>query len=285
MAGVSESGSNLISPFGGLPFQQAGRFNRQYSRPVSTGFGFGGRGFDQFQEQLASAQGPTAEFIRQGQAFLPTLVPQAQQVGQQITQQGQQGFDALQGSVDQFLSQLPNFQALMGNANTGLQSGVGYAQQAAEQAFSPIQSQALYQQASQNALDPARQASAARGLLDSGAAQQSETNILTDLAGQFAQQQRADQLNATAGLTNAGLGATQGAGAAANLAALGPQAQQMIFNALPQLAQALQAQYQVPMDALSQYGGFLASQQNPTLALLQATAPVLGQESKGFNIL
>ena len=283
--GLQTSDPVTKSPFGNLPFAIAGGNRRGFSGPLAQGFGFGGNPekYDRFQAQLATAEGPTAEFIRQGQQFLPSYLPQVQQMAAGIGQQGQAGFDALQGQVHQFLSQLPNFQALMGNANTGLQQGVGYAQQAAEQAFSPIQSQALYQQAAGNALDPVRQAAAARGLLDSGAAQQSETNLLTDLATNFAQQQRADHLNATAGLTNAGLGAAQGAGAGANLAAMGPQMQQLLYDALPQLFQSQQMATQLPFEALSQLGSFLQAQQNPSMALLQMVAPVVGNSSKGFN--
>lgn len=283
--GLQTSDPVTKSPFGNLPFEIAGGNRRGFSGPLAQGFGFGGneRKYGRFMDELATAQGPTAEFIRQGQAFLPGYLPAVQQMAAGIGQQGQQGFDALSGQVNQFLAQLPNFQALMGNANQGLQQGVGYAQQAAEQAFSPIQSQALYQQAASNALDPARQGAAARGLLDSGAAQQSETDLLTNLATSFAQQQRADQLNATAGLTNAGLGAGQGAGMAAQLAGMGPEAQALLYNALPQLFQSQQMATQLPFEALSQLGGFLQAQQNPSMALLQMVAPVVGNSSKGFQ--
>jgi hypothetical protein len=282
--GLQTSDPTTKSPFGNLPFEIAGGNRRGFSGPLAQGFGFGaGRNYDRFQRQLATAQGPTAEFIRQGQEFLPGYLPAVQQMAAGIGQQGQAGFDALSGQVNQFLAQLPNFQALMGNANQGLQSAQGYAQQSAEQAFSPIQSQALYQQAAGNALDPMRQGAAARGLLDSGAAQQSETDALTDLASQFAMQQRNDQLNATAGLTNAGLGAAQGAGAAAQLAGMGPEAQAMLYNALPQLFQSQQMATQLPFEALSNIGSFLQAQQNPSMALLQMVAPVVGNSSKGFN--
>jgi hypothetical protein len=283
MPNVSEGSSDVVSPFGGLPFSNATRFNNQYSRPLALGFGMGnGPRFERFQENLANAQGPLADFIRQGQAFLPTFQQGMQQVGQQVSQQGQQAFGGLQASIDQFMQQLPNYQGYVNQGAGGAQQALGRAQEMTDQAFSPIQDQALYQQASRNTLDAVRQGSAARGLLDQGAGQQAETDVLTNLALDFAQRGQANQLAATQNLANIGGQLGQLGGMGAQLAAMGPQAQQMLYDAIPQLAQMLGAQYQMPFDALSQVGGFLASQQNPTLALLQATAPVLGSSQKQY---
>lgn len=291
---LSESGLSTTSPFGGRPFESAGRFGNRYADPLSQGFGFfggnaGGRAAARrWENNLAGASGPTADFIRQGNAFLPTMLGSAQDVGNRISAQGQQGFDALQGATADFMRQLPNLQAKVASAS-GPNAGLPYANQLAAQAFNPIASQALYQNALRGSLDASRAGAAARGTVSDGGAQAVEERMARDLAGQFAQNQFANQQSATAtlGSLSAQDAATrqQGAGLEASLAAMGPQAQQMLFSAIPQLGQLLQAQYQLPMDALTQFSGFLAAQQNPQLALLQATAPTVGSESKGFGIL
>lgn len=282
--GWSSSDPVTKSPFGNLPFALAGGAAGRFTRPLSTGFGFGGgRNYDQFQAQLAQAEGPLADFIRQGQSFLPSYIPGMQQVGQQVTQQGQQAFTGFQDSINQFMQQLPNFQALVGQGNQGAQQAQGYARQLTEQAFSPIQDQALYQQASRNALDASRQGTAARGLVDQGAAQASENDILTNLALDFAQRAQGNQSNAINSLLGASGQVAQGGQLGAQLAAMGPQAQQALFAAIPQLGQVLGAQYQMPFDAMQQVGGFLAAQQNPLLQLLQLTSPTVAQSSSSFQ--
>ena len=83
------------------------------------------------------------------------------------------------------------------------------------------------------------------------------------------------------------LGATQGqlTGLETELAQAGIPVTQGMLAMLPQYAQLLQAGSQLPFQTAQQLQGFLAASQNPTLALAQATAPQLGQESKGFNFL
>lgn len=294
MAQGSHSDLSYISPFGGRPFQSAGMFGNRYSDPLSQGFGFFGGGpggraaAARWENNLEGATGPTADFIRQSRDFLPTMFGSAQAVGNRITSEANQQFAGMESAVQNLMRQLPNLQAKVA-ATGGPNAGLGYAERLAKESFDPIASQALYQQTMQGALDSTRAGAAARGTLDSGAAQATEERLARDLGGQFAQNQVANQQNATQilGQLSAQDAATRqnAAGLEAQLAGMGPQVQQMLFNAVPQLGALLQQGYQLPLQALQDYGGFLAAQQNPTLSLLQATAPTVGSESKGWGVL
>jgi hypothetical protein len=54
---------------------------------------------------------------------------------------------------------------------------------------------------------------------------------------------------------------------------------------IPQYAQMLMGGSQLPFSVAQQLQGFLGASQNPTLSLLQATAPQVANESKGWNVL
>lgn len=286
---MQTSDPTSVSPFGKLPFDTAGRFSGRYSDPLGTAFGLGrGRRYDNLMGGINSGEfnGPLAGFIQQGQALLPNLVPDAEALKTRITGQANQSFAGFEGAVNNLMRQLPNLQAKVA-ATGGPNAGLGYAERLAKESFDPIASQALYQQTMQGALDSTRAGAAARGTLDSGAAQATEERLARDLGGQFAQNQVANQQNATQilGQLSAQDAATRqnAAGMEANIAGMGPAAQQQLFAGVSDLANLLTGANQLPMDALNQYGSFLAAQQNPSLQLLQMIAPVVGQSSMGVS--
>lgn len=294
MAQGSSSDLSYLSPFGGRPFESAGRFGNRYADPLSQGFGFfgggpGGRAAAQrWENNLAGASGPTADFIRQSQAYLPTMFGQAQELGSRLTNEANAGWAGLQNATNSFMRQLPNLQSKVANAS-GPNAGLPYANQLAEQAFNPVAGQALYQNALQGSLDATRAGAAARGTLSDGGAQATEERMARDLAGQFAQNSFANQQAATStlGSLSAQDMATRQAGASleSQIASMGPAMQQMLFGEQGNLASLLTNAQQLPLNALNQYSSFLAAQQNPQLALLQATAPTVGSESKGWGVL
>ena len=272
---VNQSSPDVVNPFGEMPYRQAGRFGRQFAGPLAYGFGIGGgQRAQRFLDNLAAGKfegSPLAAFIQQGQQILPEYQQSMGALGQEIGARAPQMFGQYQAAVENYLRQLPQYQ---GQADTGAQ----LAQQSLQQAYSPIQSQALYQTALQDTLKASQAGAAGRGLLDAGSQQGQEEAISRDLASQFAMRRFGEQQQALQGAQ----GAT---GFAAQLAGLAPQARQALFEAYPQLAQLQQLAASLPFQALQQQLGFLASTQNPTLALLQATAPTVAQQSKGHGVL
>jgi len=190
---------------------------------------------------------------------MPGIFNQAQQAGTDIATRAPQLFGQFQSQVSDFLRQLPNFQRMA----TG----------AAEQAFSPIASQALYQNALRQGLEGTQAGAAGRGLLDSGGAQAREETMGRDLAAQYAQNQFSNQ--------------QQALGGAAQMGQAGIAPTQALFGALPQLGQALSAGYQMPMEALGNIFQMIMGAQNPRLALLQLIGPQVAQASRssGWNVL
>jgi hypothetical protein len=161
---TSSGSSNLMFPMGSQQYsRQWGRLQAQGANPMLMGFGFGpteGRGsqqYQRFQNQLATAQGPMAEYIRQGQGFLPQMMPGLQRVGADVAGQSQAAFQNLLQGINQgqaYLGQgAQGVQGAMGGVQ-GLQGQAGgltpYQQRITQQAFSPGMQQPL--QAGQQAL-------------------------------------------------------------------------------------------------------------------------------------
>lgn len=340
MAGSTNSDAKVVDPFGGLSRQQAGRYNQQFGRPFSQGFGFNPS--ERFENQLATrtaAGNPFAQFITNTRGLFAPLQADAARAGQEISTRAPELFQSYMNQAQGFLDQLPGFQSDVRGAQETVRAGVGQlnragqtldraegavdlgagqygidrARQFLDEASSPIQAQALYQNALRQSTDAARQGAAGRGLLDAGSAQGREEAISRDLASQFAERRGVEQQNALAGYGGAqgvqqanvgllgslagqrggvaqgygSLGATQGqlTALASELAQAGIPVTQEMLAMLPQYAQMLQAGSQLPFQTAQQIQSFLAAGQNPTLALAQATAPQVGQESKGFNFL
>ncbi len=282
----SQSGRpQVVSPFGQLPFRQAGGMMRQFTDPLSAFFGvepeFGeGRRGQRQQERyeanirsVTEGDSPLAQYMRQAGGFLPQVFGQAQDVGSKIASMAPGLFNMLKGQIGQAMGTLPGIQAQAGRGAT--QAG-----RAVEQAFSPISSQALFQNALRGTLESTQAGAGARGLLDAGGAQAQEETLTRDLASQYAQNQFAQQQAALSGQQ-------QALGSQAGLLQMGPELARAFAGALPGLQQAMMAGYQTPMDALSQVFQQIAAYQNPQLALLGLTAPQVGQVSKGrgFNVL
>lgn len=271
---TSRTGPEVVSPFGGLPYQMAHGIASQFARPLEYGFGLGNPSdprYQKFQGQIDQGQGPLADYIRNVQGFLPDVFGQAKDVGANIASKAPALYDQFQGQVNSLLSQLPNFQRLAGENTTSAENFL-------KQSESPVQSNALTANALRNTLQQTRGAAAGRGLLDAGTTQASEENIAQNLYQNAAQNQFQNQQQALAGAGNA-LGqqvGIQGAG-------IDPAAQ--AFGALQPLAQALSAQYNIPMDALNQVFALITGGQAPGSQLLGQTSPVVAQHgrSKGFQ--
>lgn len=274
---TSASNPGIYSPFGNMPGRQAGQFGNQYSSPLGFGLGFGpteGRGarrYGDFEGQLATANGPLADYIRQSRDFLPGVFGQAQNTGTEIATRAPGLFNQLQNQISGFLSNLPGMQAQAGQQ-------AGQAQGFLDQASSPIASQALFQNANRGLLDSARGSGAARGLLDSGGQQAQEEGLTRDLAAQYAQSQAGNQQAALQGAQGA-----LGTQAAIGQAGINPA--QTAFSSLQPYQNALAQSYQAPMDALSSVFAQISGAQNPQLALLSQILPQIANtsRSKGFQ--
>lgn len=166
--GAQQASSNLMFPVGAQTTGAQWRnLQRAGAMPMLQGFGFGptqGPGapqWRQFQRQLGTAQGPMADYIRQGQQFLPGMMPGLQQAGADVAGQSQAAFQSMLNAIQQgqgLLSQgTQGLQGAMGGVQ-GLQGQAGaltpYQQQITQQAFSPQMQQPL--QAGQQALELAQ---------------------------------------------------------------------------------------------------------------------------------
>ena len=267
-AGFSDQYSHpsMFDPFGSMPFSVAGSLQRQFARPLTMGFGRG-------SPALSS-------FVSQGNQFTPNYMPTLTALSGTLTSGATGAYGGYQAAVDQFMKQLPGFQASAAQGTAGAQEGLGYARTAAADAFSPLQGRALYQEAARRALAPERAGAAARGMLEGGQAQAGESNLLSDLAFKALQGDREAQQQAIQGLTGAAGAVTQGAGAEAGLAGMGPEARGALFQAYPQLAQILTGAAQLPMGGLGQILQLLTGTQQPSMDLLKLILPQMGQTSR-----
>lgn len=247
MGNRSASTSQVFNPYGSLGSSIAHGLNRNQFGPLNKYLGFGYNAKD--AAKLGSANGPLADYIKQVQGFAPGVFGQAQAAGNQVAQQGQQSYDQLKQQASQYM---------------------GYANQNAQEAFSPVRQSALFQQTANNVLDPLRASQAARGLESSGAGQAQEQNVLQQLGLQFANNQLGQQQDALRGL------------------ATGSQIQQNQLQSVGQLGQYLSAQFGIPQQALQGLLGLLQGGAQGGLQLGQLTAPQLGQtanSSKGIGEL
>lgn len=205
--GQQSSTPGVVSPFGGMPQQVAGRINRQQLSPLLMGLGLGqGKQAQKLQADIASgrAGGPLASAIRQIQQFAPGVIEGATGVGKQMSEQGQTAVSALQQALTTAQQQMPEWMAAtrqgLGAATQGLTGAQDLYRQA--QAQYPALQQAGQQgmNAAQSALGLAQQAAAgpalggaqaamgrAQELLTGGAAQGGAENAV-QLAQRYAQQ-------------------------------------------------------------------------------------------------
>ena len=269
----------LVSPFGGLPYREARLARQQFSTPLSMGFGFGGGQGSPY----GRGGGPLATFINQSRGVLANQIPNSQNLAANLTTGANRAYGGYQQAIDQFMSQLPGFQGTVAGATGAAGEATGAARTALEDAMSPLGSRASFQEASRRALAPAREAAAARGMLEGGQAQAGEQSLLSDLAFQALQTDAERQQNAIAGLS--GAAGTQGqlGAAGAQLAGLGPEAMGSLFQAYPQLAQLLTGANQLPMDTSSSLLQFLTAANDPTYSLLRMVLPQVGQTERAFN--
>ena len=138
--------------------------------------------------------------------------------------------------------------------------------------------QPLFQEASRNLLNTIRPGLAARGLEGGGEGQRAETDATRDLAFNFAQQQAAQQQAAVPLLGGA---AQQGA----QLSAAGIPIAGQGMEAVGQVANLLEQQYGIPLQAVQSIMQLLTSPQQSAQGLISATAPIGLPSSKGLNIL
>jgi len=175
---------------------------------------------------------------------------------------------------------------------TNAQSNIDYAGQALQDAFSPVNQSAMYQQSVNRMMPELQSGLAARGMLESGAGGAAEGEMLRDLSFQFAQNQAQQQQSALGG-ANQALGGLQGQiGTGVNLGqAMGQenlnQAQLggMGMEGLSQFANLMQQQFGIPMAAAGSLLSLLTAGLSPGINLTQATAPIGGQESKSTSVL
>jgi hypothetical protein len=178
---------------------------------------------------------------------------------------------------------LPGFTSSANAATGGASDALGYAKTAAQDAFSPLQSSALYNQAATNALQQARTGEGARGMVEGGQSQAGEQSLLTNLASNTLNTQADRQQAAIGGLTGASGALSSATGNAAGIAGLGPQMASALFSAYPQLASLLTGAAQMPMQAGNQLLSFFQQAMNPGMSLLSMIKPQMGQQSSSWN--
>jgi len=205
--GQQQSTPVTRSPFGGLPYQVAGRINRQQLSPLLMGLGLGvGPKAQRLQQQIMSgeAQGPLASAIRGIQQFAPGVIGGAQDIGEQMSQQGAEAVQGLQQAISAAQQGMPQYQNAVNQGLAATQGALGQAQDLYGQAAAMLpglqQTAAQGTQGAQNALNLAQQYTTgpqmqgaqaqlarAQGLLQGGAAETGAGQAL-DLAQRYAQQ-------------------------------------------------------------------------------------------------
>src|SRR5262244_86454 len=108
--GKNQSSTSVTSPYGGLPMAMAGRISRQQISPLLMGLGLGaGPRAQRLQADIASGKdtGPLASAIRQIQQYAPGVIGGAQQIGQRVSQEGEQANTALQQSITAAQQMMP----------------------------------------------------------------------------------------------------------------------------------------------------------------------------------
>jgi hypothetical protein len=272
-----QSRPKVVSPFGEIPTHAAGKYFEGFAAPFAKGVGKGRvRGMG---EQVGGV--------------LQNLIPQYQQLAGETAGMARSAYGGYQASVDQFMKQLPGFQGALnaayqgpGGVAAGDVEAQNYASQAAKEAFSPTASSALYNQFANQALGQARTSEAARGITDTGAAGAAERqDILTPLARDFAANRSANEQAAISGLSGATsnrmANASGYAGTGAGLASMGPQMQQQLFQAMPQLIQSLVTSMGLPAQAAGSIIQMLTGAYQPLIQTADVTKPTVAQSSFG----
>lgn len=314
MAGANTSSGQVIDLYGGQSAANARRYQGQYAAPMSKAFGWNNSPqFDAQMNERANAGNPFASYLRNTRGLFAPMQADAANAGREIASRAPGVYQSYMNQAQGYLNQIPGFQGQVANAQgtvgrgvntlnaatTGAQHGSDVSRQMLDESRSPIQAQALYQNALRESLQAANQGAAGRGLLDSGSAQGQADTIARDLAAQSAQSQFGNQQAALQGygaqqglLGNlasgyGGLGTAQGqlAGLNADIGRSGIDVGQGMMQALPQYGQQLMAGSQVPFQVAQQLQSFFGASQNPTMALVQALAPQIANESKGWKAL
>jgi hypothetical protein len=272
-----QSKPKVVSPFGSMPTDAAGKYLYNFAMPFARSIG----------------RGNVREAGGQAGGVLSSLIPQFQGLGAETSGMARTAYGNYEASVDNFLKQLPGYSAALdtaykgpGGVAAGDTAAQGYATQAAQEAFSPTASSALYNQFANQALGQARTSEAARGITDTGAAGAAEQqNILTPLARDFAAQRPAAEQAAISGLTGATTSRLANAGAygttGANLGAMAPAAQAQLFQAMPQLIQSLVTSLGLPASAVGSVISMLTGANQPLLQFADVTKPTVAQTSFG----
>jgi hypothetical protein len=231
------------------------------------------RRWDQEQANFRGGDSPLLRYAQQFEGLMPQIMQQSAAAGQRAATMAPEQFQLLNRQI---------MQAMQGLG--GIQQGAGentqMAQQARDQAFNPIASNALYQNALQGGLDSARQGAAGRGLLDAGATQGMESEMARDLASQFAARQFQEQQQSLGGVSGA-------LGQQAGLLPMGAQLAQMRGQGIQEMLGLMQQGYQIPAQALQGIFAQLAGFANPAMGVAQTAAPsvVTTSRGSGFNIL
>jgi len=281
---ASSGGPEISFPFGNMSLLAAQRYGKQFSNPLSWGFGLGtGRRAQNFNDKLASGEyddSPIAQYVMQGRELGPQLYGDAQKAGQDIASRAPGAFSAFNDQIQGYLQQLPELQDIATQAAQGSVDTTGRTNQMVDQAFEGIQNQALYQESLRRALEGSQPGAAARGLLDSGSQAGREEGMARDLSYQFAGDLQNQRLQALQAQGSAQQNQQQLAGGAADLGQAGIGAAGQLMNALPGYAQLLMSGSQLPAQALGQFFSILSGAQMPTMGLQQSTQPVVAQENK-----
>jgi len=205
--GSQQSSPGVVSPYGGLPAQVAGRLNRQQLSPLLLGLGAGqGAKYQKLMSDIQSgrASGPLASAIQQIQQFAPGVVSGAQGIGQQMSAQGATAVGSLQDAIRTAQAQMPQYLAGTNQAFGASQGALGNAQDLYGQAAAMLpglqQTSAQGTQGAQQALGAAQgymtgpqmqaaqaQLARAQGLLQGGSAEGGAENAV-QLAQRYAQQ-------------------------------------------------------------------------------------------------
>ena len=286
MSGIADqtSASNLF-PFGGeAATRNIFGIQRQFARPLAFGFGLQrGPGAQRFQRQLERGEfgGPLASLIQQGQDFIPSLFPEAQRVGQQISAQALPAFNQLRGQIQSALQQLPQFQALASQGAGGLSQAITQAQEFANTALQPTRENAIFQRAAERLLGAARPGLAGRGLLDQGAGGALESDLLRNLTLDFVQREADLQSQALQNLIGSGVASSAAQPGFLGAAGAGVPIAGAQLEALPGLANLLLAQQNLPLQGLQSGLGLVSGAFQPSLSLAPFLQPQAVSEFSG----
>jgi hypothetical protein len=276
--GGSQSGVQMFDPFGSQPFRTSQTMGNQFVNPTANYLGFGGG-----SSPYGRGEGPYGQFLNQVPGTLSSFLPSMTDLSTKIASGANSAYGGYQNAIDAFMKQLPGFTSSANAATGGASDALGYAKTAAQDAFSPLQSSALYNQAATNALQQARTGEGARGMVEGGQSQAGEQSLLTNLASNTLNTQADRQQAAIGGLTGASGALSSATGNAAGIAGLGPQMASALFSAYPQLASLLTGAAQMPMQAGNQLLSFFQQAMNPGMSLLSMIKPQMGQQSSSWN--